>query len=224
MKFVYGKIDNVFQWKQSQIPSLIVENQNLFRSLLQDIFLSMEGCTTPVVLSLDNRPLNAGKYMEVISDFINFSINQKGLLNKICVALEQVSTDAEHYLATQKLLMDIGTAIEEWGFGFPCNIVANKVSVSNLLKAAGIELQDDYQGEMGEVERIIDYMELVREFERDKIFILVNMRSFYSDEVIEQFLKTAISHEYKVLMLESFSRPILPLEKRWTIDGDLCEF
>lgn len=224
MKFVYGKIDNVFQWKQPAIPTLVVENQNLFRSLLQDVYLSMDGCVTPVVLSSDNRPLNTGKYMEVISDFVNFSINQKGLLSKICAALERVSTDAEHYLATQKLLTDIENAIEDWGFGFSCNIVANKISVSSLLKAAGVELQDDYHGEIEEVERIIDYMELVREFERDKVFVLVNMRSFYSDEVIEQFLKTALSHEYKILMLESSSRPSLSLENRWTIDQDLCEF
>ena len=100
----------------------------------------------------------------------------------------------------------------------------SKRSVSTLLKAVGIEIRDEYEGHRGEVEKVLDYMELVREFDRDKLFITVNMRSFFDDDIIHQFQKTALSHEFKILMLESQSYPHLPLEKRITIDEDLCEF
>lgn len=67
-------------------------------------------------------------------------------------------------------------------------------------------------------------MELVREFDRDKLFITVNMRAYFDDEIIAKFQKTALSHEFKVLMLEAYAYPPLKLEKRLTIDADLCEF
>lgn len=72
--------------------------------------------------------------------------------------------------------------------------------------------------------KILDYMELVREFDRDKLFITVNMRAYFDDVLIEQFMKTAISHEFRILMLESNAYRALPYEKRTTIDADLCEF
>ena len=85
-------------------------------------------------------------------------------------------------------------------------------------------MRDDDEGHRGEVEKILDYMELVREFDRNKLFITVNMRSFFDDELITEFMKTVVSHEYRILMLESNAYLRLTLEKRITIDADLCEF
>ena len=46
-------------------------------------------------------------------------------------------------------------------------------------------------------------MELIYEFDRQKLFITVNMRSFVSDAEAELFARTVIAHGYRVLMLES---------------------
>ena len=127
-------------------------------------------------------------------------------------------------MKTRELLSNIENVIGEWAFSFPCDIIAGKISVSTLLKSVGIELRDNYEGDRGEVEKILDYMELVREFDRNKLFMTVNMRSFFDDEIIAEFMKTAISHEYRVLMLESQAYPKQVFEKRVTIDADLCEF
>lgn len=224
MKFAYSEISGVFSWERFVIPTLVIENQSFFRRLLKDIYQSLDGVTTPITLSEEHRPLEFSKYAEIITDFINFNINQKSLLNKVCAALERNSVSPESYLETQTLLSDIEKKVGKWAFEFPCDIVASKISVINLIRAIGIEINNDYQGESGDAERIIDYMELVREFDRDKMFITVNMRSYFSDGVIENFMKTAASHEYKVFMIESKSYPLLASEKRLTIDEDLCEF
>ncbi len=224
MKFAYSDISGVFDFNQPFVHSLVIENQLLFRKLIKDIYLSLDGIPTSVILSKDNRPIDISKNLEIITDFVNFSINQKTLLNKICSALEHISVSAENYLETQKLLLEIENKVSLWSFEFPCDIVASKITISNLLKSIGIELNDDYQGENGDAEKIIDYMELVREFDREKLFITVNMRCYFSNTVMESFINTVVSHEYKVLMLESKSYPLLNLEKRLTIDEDLCEF
>lgn len=224
MKFAYPEIGGVFQWNQPQIPTLTIENQRLFRRLLRDISLAIEGMETPAVLSKDNKLIEFSKYAELITDFIRFDINKKTLLNKVCAALERAAVSAENYLQTQKLLAEIENSIGGWAFEFPCDIIAAKLSVQSLLKAVGVEINDDYQGERGDVERIIDYMELVREFDRDKLFITVNLRNYFTDDIVEEFMETALAHEYKVLMIESRAYPLLKTEKRLTIDADLCEF
>ncbi len=224
MKFAYPDISEIIHWSRPLIPTLVIENQSLFRKLLKDMYLSADGTSTPLVLSRDNKPIDFAKYAEILTDFVNFNINQKTLLTKVCAALERNAVSAEHYLGTQELLCAIENSVSTWAFDFPCDIVASKISVSNLLKAIGVEVHDAYHGEHGDAERIIDYMELVREFDRDKMFVTVNMRSYFSDAVIESFMHTAILHEYKVLMIDSKSHPLLKTESRWTVDADLCEF
>lgn len=75
-----------------------------------------------------------------------------------------------------------------------------------------------------DAEKLIDYMELVREFDRDKLFVTVNMRGFFVDAEMAAFMETVVSHGYHLLMLESRAYDILPLENRITIDEDLCIF
>ena len=67
-------------------------------------------------------------------------------------------------------------------------------------------------------------MELVREFDREKLFFLVNLRSYYSDSEIELFLQSALGHGHRIMLIDSCDHPRLELERRVTIDKDLCEF
>ena len=59
---------------------------------------------------------------------------------------------------------------------------------------------------------------------RDKLFVLVNLRSFYSNEEIAAFFQSVLDHSLCVLLVDSVSKARLPLEKRITVDADLCEF
>ncbi len=224
MRLVYPEIETVFEWPAPTVPVLVIENQRLFRRVLTDIRLATEGVKTAVVLSDSNRPISLSKHVVMISDFLHFELNQKSLLNKVSASLEQSALSEEQYLETQTLLTEIETTIDDWAFAFPCDIVVSKLTVASLLKAVGIALREEYEGESGEMEKVLDYMELVREFDGDKLFITVNMRNWFSDEIVASFMQTALSHEYKVLMVESYAHSRLSEERRVTIDRDLCEF
>ena len=67
-------------------------------------------------------------------------------------------------------------------------------------------------------------MELVRELDHDRLFIMVNMRSYFTDEDMQTFVESASLHGFRVLLLESSARRKLKHTQRYTIDEDLCEF
>lgn len=224
MKLTYPAFSETITIGADLVPSLILESRTLFRELICDIATAIDGMKTDLVLSIGDHIVDISKTVELITNFICFDINKKTLINKIIAELEKVSVSPEYYVKTQALLAEIERSVGEWAFSFPCDIIPSKISASTLLKSVGIELRNDYEGHEGEVEKILDYMELVREFDRDKLFVTVNLRSYFNDDVVERFLETVIAHEYKVLMLESQAYPRLSLEKRRTIDADLCEF
>ncbi len=224
MRFAHPEIETVFTWPRTRVPVVVIEDARLFRRLVTDIRLAIEGEETPAILSVNDKPIGMAKYAELLADFLSFPINRKPLLTKVSAKLEQKAVSAEHFLGTQELLSTVETAVEEWAFDIPCDITVTNVTVAALLKAVGLSLREEYDGERGEAEKVLDYMELVREFDREKLFITVNMRSWFSDEVIADFMATALSHEYRLLMLESSSHPLLEQECRTTVDRDLCEF
>lgn len=224
MKMVHPALLEPILIGTDRISCLVIENRSLFRNVILDIINVIEGRRTGFVLSNNQKELDISKSVEVISDFVSFDINKKSLLSKIISALEKEAVSAEKYVKTQELLSDIERMIDEWAFDLSCDIVPQKISVISLLKSVGIEVRNDYEGDAGEAEKILDYMELVRNFDRNKLFITINMRSFFDDAITELFQKSVLQHEFYVLMMESNSYEKTPYENRITIDNDLCEF
>lgn len=108
-----------------------------------------------------------------------------------------------------------------FNFDLPCTVSCDKIGIGGVFRSAGLGILDDYGNDL---EHILDYMELTRELERDKLFVLVNLRSFYSNEEIAAFFQSVLDHSLCVLLVDSVSKARLPLEKRITVDADLCEF
>ena len=65
-------------------------------------------------------------------------------------------------------------------------------------------------------------MELVREYDSERIFITLNLWSYISDNEMNKFVNDVVVRGYKLLMLENTEYPIIEHEKRYIIDADKC--
>lgn len=220
MKFTHPELDTVFDTEDEKVHTLVIENPKLLFRLLEDIQNQISGFRGDAVLSEKERPLDMAKYAEVLDVFVPFSINRKPLLTKLNAALEKEAASPVIFERTGELLQQLTDYLDALAFDFPCDIVFPKLSVPAVIKSAGAELREEYDSMP---EKVIDYMELVRTFDRDKLYITVNMRAFMTDEEAELFLSTVLSHGYHMLMLENSAKPLLKSESRVIIDEDLCE-
>lgn len=125
------------------------------------------------------------------------------------------------YPSPAELLGQLEQFISELTFDLPCDMICGKMNIGSILKAAGLEFCDDYENDL---ERFLDYMEITREIDREKLFLFVNLRSYYPDADIQSFIDSAMGHEYLVLLVDSSAHSLLPNETRTTVDADLCEF
>lgn len=221
MKLAHPSLSEVFTIDNKAVNTLVIENQKFFREILLDIKAQTEGCDGDTVLSDNDKIISFSKYAEIFTDFLTFDINRKELLNRVISALEKEAYSESNFMRTQETLASVENFIDTLAFEYPCDIVPTKINISGILKSAGIIIRSDGDDPL---EKLIDYMELVREFEHDKLFITVNLRSYYDDENIAEFMKTVLSHEFKVFMIENKDYTLLDKEKRLTVDEDLCEF
>lgn len=103
---------------------------------------------------------------------------------------------------------------------FDIEIQCDKISVAQVLKAAGIRIISEYDQL---TENLYSYMQVVREFDGDKVFVFVNLRSFVKTRELQSFADTVLSHGYRVLLLDNYAHPKLFAEHRLIVDKDLCE-
>lgn len=221
MKFVCTYFDDVIEFGEESLHSIVIENQNVMRGLIKGIKMQLLGFNGSTVISINDIPCDFKNHCEVISSFVDLDINKKTLLGKIVASFEKTALDAEHYYQSQQLLASIEKYIEDISFDFDCEIECSKLSVGNLLKGIGVAIRDEYDNDL---EKLIDYFLLVREFENEKLFILLNMRAFFDDKEMELFNDTIRSHKINVLLIDNVEYALLPNEKRLVVDKDICVF
>ncbi len=221
MKFAYPSINYVFDTEIKKVNTLIIENQSLLCSLLEDIQNQLSGYDGKSVLSVNTTIKDMNKNLELISQFVPFDINQRTLLNKIYSELEKIAVNEEHFSKTAKLISDIESYFISLSFECPANLSFANCNIGSFIKAISPTITDDFTS-LGE--KIIDYMELVTDLiKQEKLFVFLNLRSFISDEQAELFMCTVLSHGLHCLMIESSERAKLAPENRVLVDVDLCE-
>lgn len=221
MMLAHPQLDVVFCFDSLKVNTLVIENPVFFRDFLRDIDEQIKGYGGKAVLSEKNLPIDFSKNAEMLDSFISFEINRKNLISKIISRMEAEALNESNFVKSAKLTGELEQYILELSFGLPCEIFCGKMNIGSVLRSAGIEICDKYENDL---ERLLDYMELSRELEREKLFVLVNLRSYYTDDEISVFFSSVISHEFRTLAVESSSRKRLYNETRVTVDADLCEF
>lgn len=220
MIFTYPDIDHIFDTGSDQINSLIIENQVLFSTLLRDLYHQSQGLDGRSVLSDKHKILPLDKNCEILDRFIPFEINQKGILNKLYALIECLSEDDIFYHDTVQIKGEIEAYLNRLSLHYPYEIDFQSVNIVSLLKASNVRFSEEYSCLS---EKILDYFTIVRDLDKNKLFITVNLRNYLSDKEMEPFCSELLSRKYDVIMIESIERKRLSSEKRYIVDESLCE-
>lgn len=221
MNLAHPQLDQVLTLDGDRVATLVIEHPQFFRTFLQDIDAQLAGGKGRTVLSQDNRILPFDRHAELIDSFLRFQLGRKPLLTRLTNRLETVAMEEDHYLRTVQFTGELEKYIMELSMDLPCDIYCSKMNFGGILRAVDVDIVDDHESDL---EQLLDYMELTRELEHERLFILVNLRSYYSDADVEAFFASVLSHEYLILPVDSVSRTRLANEQRITVDEDLCEF
>lgn len=221
MKLVYKDMGHILRFNEGYVNELVIENKKMFFDVVNSMAMQAEGLHGDCVLSVGDKPVEFGKYADLTVQFAPFRLNRKSLLTKLYSALEKRALESENYIKTGELLGELEKYVLQLSEDLPFEINCQKLAIGSVIRALSPEIEEN---DKSPLEKIFSYMELVREFDRDKLFIMVNMRSYFSDEEMEKFTESACLHDFKVLLLENNAASKLNHTRRFVIDSDLCEF
>ncbi len=221
MKFVYKDMGHILLFDNGYVNELIIENKKMFFEVVSNIAAQTDGGRGDCVLSIKDKPVEFSKNVDLTVQFAPFELNRKNLLTKLYASLEHKALLAANYAQTSNLLVDIERYILYLSEELPFDINCQKLAVGSIIKAISPEFDD---ADKSTLEKIFTYMELVRELDRDRLFIMVNMRSYFADDEMETFTESVSLHGFRVLLLESFAQNKLKNTQRYIVDEDMCEF
>lgn len=219
MKLYIPQIDYLVEFKAKTYQTLVIESPRLLCRILNDIAEQLQGNEGQIVLSMDNKVISIEKNIEMISQFIPFEMNKRSLLTKITNHIQQLAIDDKYYLQTTTLVTEWERLLLNLSMDMIGNLNFTKINIEALIRASGIELDEIYDN-LGE--KLLDYFELVQEYEQRKIFVLVNLRSYMSDSDMLEFLKYVGKRQYYILFIEPIDYKTLPIEEKHIIDAAQC--
>ena len=221
MKLVYREMGHIISFDNGYVNELVIENKKMFLGAVNSAIVQADGGRGNFLLSISDKPVEFSRYTDVTVQFAPFQINKKSLLNKLYAELEQKALLSENYKSTGELLNELERYLLHLSEDLPFEVDCQKISIGPIIKAMSPEIEE---ADKTPLEKVFTYMEIVRELERDRLFIMINMRSYFSDDEMETFIGSVCLHGFRVLLIESSAQSRLKNTKRYIVDEDLCEF
>lgn len=219
IRLVHPDISQIIEFKENIINVLVIENPIFFRDFISDINYQINNLSGKIILSNDYKVLNISKFIEIIVQFYPFEMNKKSIINKLNNNIEKICID-DYNLECKELFSKIENLLNQLIVNYDYPIKYDLFEIDKLIKLANFSFDNEYDSL---IEKLIDYMEIIRGLECDKVFIFVNIKSYLTSDEIIMFYEMINAKKLNVLILESYDSLRLKYENKIIIDESLCE-
>lgn len=221
MNLVTKYLENSLEIKSKTINTLVIEDTRYFSIFLKELIEATEIESDEFELIEDYKTVDMTKYVEIIFDIFNLEANSANILKKMYSELEEDLNTQEVYTKKVELESIIANITDELIYRSRFSLKAGEINYQNLFKA--IEIEFDYE-KNSVLERLIEYIKVTSELLKTKVYIIVNLDSFISEEELVELEKFLLYNDIKVLGLQNtIRREVKPSENLRIVDKDLCE-
>ncbi len=215
---------------QSQIvlsedfPAVVtVESPNLFYRLISNLWCQTQNQPTnsEFTLDLNYKALNISKELDLVLNPLLLDFKQRKILNKIFLEFDRLAAEPENIEETAKLHTVLEKYFSRISINYPVPLKwSDNILMSNIAKALELAIDVD---ELDLVQQLLTYMQLLTSLRVTSVFSFVHLKSFLNDRQLSDLYHESILKKYTLLLWENHESPhVLPIEKRLTIDDDLC--
>lgn len=220
MMIAYQTVNLCAELSESNVFTLVIENQGMFCEIITDIVNQFYGLSGNFVLSKNYTPLDMRKHAEIITQLVPFTVNQKDLLSKVYSRLKSVAVDERMYMITNELMFQTEKYIYELTSAFEGDLsVTTPSDITGILKMFDVRYHDE---NMTLSERLLEYMTAANEYKGERVFFIVNLRSYINDSEAEMLFKEILLRKITLICIESTEHSKLSIEQRVIIDKEMC--
>ena len=221
MILAHPMLNHPVEWEQAYIHTFVIENPIMYRSFLSELYDQQQGLSGRFVLSKNFSILDVGKHVEIISDVLKMETDSnKKIITAIVKELTEIAINEKND-EVMELYGKINSVISDVIFSSGHEIVFDDINdISQIFKMYNIR-PDCENLTLGE--KILQHMEMCEKYLGKKLFVFLNLHSFFSKEELEKLFQDIIYRKNYVFLVERHDYKASTLEKKRIIDIDLCE-
>ena len=221
MNLITEYLENSFEIKSKTINTLVIEDTKYFSKFINAFIGAVNKENEEFELIEDFKKVDITKCTEIIFDLFKIEANNSNILKKLYTELENDLNSEEMY--TRKIDMEsmLANIADDLMYRSRFSLSSSEMDYQNLFKAMSIEF--DYE-KTSIVERLIEYIKVTTELLDKKLFVIINLDSFLSEDDLLELQKFLCYNEVKVLALQNnITREVKSCENLRILDRDLCE-
>lgn len=221
MKLVHFDLTEAILDETANFTEWILESPEIFSEYVQELNNQISGEEGRFVLSENEKELDLEKKAELIINPFGVDVNSRKILNKLYTELSELSKAEQMYTKTVELCQNI----QEYMFELEqCTDYIlefdHELDVIALLKAMNIHYENK---EVDQLERLIQYIKILSSVAGTRLFIFVNIRSYLSENQMQEIVKELCYQEVYALFIENQQRSCMKGGRQYIIDKDRCE-
>ena len=221
MKLVHQDFSRPIFEEKDNFVELIIESQECMRAYISELAGLCKGQEGRYVLSDKEKEVDLAKNVEIIFDIFSLEINEKRILNKLYSEMNELAKSEEFFVKTQEVILGIQKYLLDLEYATDYILTfEQEIELPALFKAACLRLEEieEYY-----FERIIRYVKIVVSILHIRVLVFVNLRSYLTDEQIQELMEEALRQQIYVVLVENSQKNCIEGGKRYIIDKDMCE-
>lgn len=221
MNLVSQYLENSYEIKAKTLNTLVIEDTEHFTNFLRTLIEVSNKESEEIELIDDYDKLDISKTTDIIFDLFNIEANAGTILKKLYTELEEDLCSEDMYIKKLEMESVIANIVDELAYRSRFSLKSDEINYQNFFKALLVEF--DYE-KTSILDRLTEYIKVSSELLNKKLFIIVNLDSFLTEEDLLELSNFLCYNEIKLLALQNkITREVKACEHLRIIDQDLCE-
>lgn len=207
--------------KLEGISTLVIENIELFRIIVEDINKEKLKEENGFILYNDNyEKLDINKNIILINNLVLLDLNERVILNGLYKEVKEEIL-VNYYEEFDQLEKNINEFIKNAIFNNNYNLTYDcSLNIEDILKITSLRFNE----KENIIDKFLNYLDLIQNYLKIKHIILINSRNYFTDEEYKNLFLEIERKEISLTFIENYNNRVsFPNEKLYIIDNNLCE-
>ena len=219
MKLICNRYGLEIEFRENEIQVLQIESSSLFLEITEMLWKQCETGEGEFVLSEAYKEKRLDKEAEVIVNPFRLDLNNRKILTKLYQELKESALGAR-----LEETLKLENHLEQYIIGL-CDDVdypltyKSEMDIIALLKMFEVKLDET---DTDVIERLVQYVKLMHAVLKIQLFVFINFKDFFSEDVLEELYKTLLYEKIGLLLVERHESHSINKERLTIIDKDAC--
>ena len=219
MRFVYSEIGLDIKIPEDSILIITLEKPEIFRMVLNDLWLQINGNEGGAIFSEDGEILKLSKVANMVFNPLGIDCNDRKVLNALYSEMKEIASEDQIdnvAIVNQKQIELLDNIAEKLEYAITYDL---DIDVTDIFKMYGVKLLavDD-----GLASRIIDYIKLLHRILKINTFIFVNLKHYLNATEISGIYEAVLYEKVSLVIVQAYYCDKIVGEYNVIVDSDMC--